>query len=618
MPGRPQSHDNAEASRRAFESAIPDNWTFTTPSGDYGVDGDVEVFDRGAATGIHFLVQLKSVELINKVPKKSIRNTSRNYWAALDLPTLIVLWEATSGMMWWKWAHLVDDWGADPDNETLTVHFEDEWADDTPSVLLDEVRAQRALGRGDASLPVFVSTLGDKAFIGERPGPLIAMVRQSLVAIPGLTFVASQKRDLVLNITFDTDFVVVRLSGAHPRYMHYPALAGTGRLEEEDRSSVVANILIATYMALRSMGLSRQAYEALKRALPDASSVYRSDLIDILMRDVVEAQDSEALIVLVQRTVLDANSGIQEEAAVALMSTREHIRGDNLELLVNEFESAAKVTGQANLLYNAAQLVRVKSSTRARGLYFAAADMDPSYKTKPYWLSDVGATFYFDAMYAEAESYYRKAQASGAPGMNPLIGDVVLRQGRYAEAVVLYEAAVVEGGEGSEYWALYLVSFSYLIERFALPNQCRQPEAAERKFEALSMEEGDARALEEVLASDLLSPFALWRLTISERLAGKPILPLLLAGALLLERFAPMWDEAIRAANSELPAAIGPIISAIKRHCRDEFITFLYADDFVDDEFRTTVVAAFDETPDMPDQPVVIRAYETYDDSPGL
>ncbi|CAQ02720.1 DUF4365 domain-containing protein [Clavibacter sepedonicus] len=145
MPGRPQSHDNAEKSRRAFEERLPASWTFTAPTGDYGVDGDIEVFEAGFATGMHFLVQLKSVERLAGAPKKAIKNATRNYWAALDLPTLIVLWEAASGRIWWKWAHLVDDWGADPANKELTVIFEDEWSADTPNVVLDEVRAQRAL-----------------------------------------------------------------------------------------------------------------------------------------------------------------------------------------------------------------------------------------------------------------------------------------------------------------------------------------------------------------------------------------------------------------------------------------------------------------------------------------
>ncbi|MGJ1717847.1 hypothetical protein [Clavibacter sepedonicus] len=180
--------------------------------------------------------------------------------------------------------------------------------------------------------------------------------------------------------------------------------------------------------------------------------------------------------------------------------------------------------------------------------------------------------------------------------------------------MALYRQAAAADDPDAEYWLLYDVAFSYLIERFDSPVQERQVAQANRQFDALSGENPGASDVEQVLALDLLSPFALWRLTEAERLAGRPVLPLLLGGALLLEDFPPMWDEALRAANTELPGALAPIIGAIKRHCREEFISFLYEDDFVDVDFRTSVLAAFEQVPDVEDIPAVARAYESYDD----
>ncbi|WP_414172894.1 DUF4365 domain-containing protein [Clavibacter tessellarius] len=81
MPRRPASHVNEERSLRAFLGALPPDWLFTTPSRDYGIDGDIEVFENGRATGMHFLVQLKAVAEVRGAPRVSVRNASRRYWA---------------------------------------------------------------------------------------------------------------------------------------------------------------------------------------------------------------------------------------------------------------------------------------------------------------------------------------------------------------------------------------------------------------------------------------------------------------------------------------------------------------------------------------------------------
>lgn len=52
MPTRPRSHTLEDESRRAFAALLPSEWVVRSLPSDYGIDEQVEVFDKeGQATG---------------------------------------------------------------------------------------------------------------------------------------------------------------------------------------------------------------------------------------------------------------------------------------------------------------------------------------------------------------------------------------------------------------------------------------------------------------------------------------------------------------------------------------------------------------------------------------
>src|SRR5688572_4543822 len=94
MPGRPTQHITGTRAERAFENALPAEWTAEQRRNDYGVDYDVEIFADGAATGLRFGVQLKGTGELTGAPSVRIKQKTLNYWSSQDQPTLIALWDA--------------------------------------------------------------------------------------------------------------------------------------------------------------------------------------------------------------------------------------------------------------------------------------------------------------------------------------------------------------------------------------------------------------------------------------------------------------------------------------------------------------------------------------------
>lgn len=78
----PKQHEIDRHAVRTFTKSLPDDWIFRNQSEDYGIDGEVEVFDQGESTGVLFKVQIKGTE------KPSFINDGETISFSLDMDDL--------------------------------------------------------------------------------------------------------------------------------------------------------------------------------------------------------------------------------------------------------------------------------------------------------------------------------------------------------------------------------------------------------------------------------------------------------------------------------------------------------------------------------------------------
>lgn len=101
-PKRPRSHALESESRTTFESTLPDNWVYRRKDDDYGIDGEVEIFDDdGQTTGLLFFVQLKATDSENR--NIQIRIETGNYYAQLEYHVLLVRYIASTNSLYGRW-----------------------------------------------------------------------------------------------------------------------------------------------------------------------------------------------------------------------------------------------------------------------------------------------------------------------------------------------------------------------------------------------------------------------------------------------------------------------------------------------------------------------------------
>ncbi len=86
---------------------MPKHWVVREKSHDYGIDLEVEIFDKNDnATGLLFLVQMKSTSTKRK--SVDIQITTVNYYKSLELPVAIFLYCESEDVFYWKWAYSID------------------------------------------------------------------------------------------------------------------------------------------------------------------------------------------------------------------------------------------------------------------------------------------------------------------------------------------------------------------------------------------------------------------------------------------------------------------------------------------------------------------------------
>lgn len=162
LPRRTRSHILEDLSVRKFQSLLPEQWIYRTPTHDYGIDGEVEIIDsKGYTTGKKFLVQLKATDEENetKALKLRMKISSLNYFNQLEVPILIVRYLAKSGSIYTRWLHSLN-----PNDDTkaekcfcMLFQEKDKWTDVSAEKRLNELEAYHSIKRHLLQKPFLIA-----------------------------------------------------------------------------------------------------------------------------------------------------------------------------------------------------------------------------------------------------------------------------------------------------------------------------------------------------------------------------------------------------------------------------------------------------------------------------
>lgn len=90
-----------------FESQLPSGWVLQPPKTDVGIDGVVVICDSSDLNGREFRVQVKSSKspkvIDSNIVVSGIKHSTIEYWFLSPLPTLIVAYNVTEKIGYYRW-----------------------------------------------------------------------------------------------------------------------------------------------------------------------------------------------------------------------------------------------------------------------------------------------------------------------------------------------------------------------------------------------------------------------------------------------------------------------------------------------------------------------------------
>src|SRR3990170_5329688 len=155
MPRRPRQHVTEDVSRRVFEALLPDEWVYRQLTHDYGIDGEVEIFESGRAMGLTFKVQLKGTEQEDNYIVR-LSHEKADYYTSLSDPVLIAFHHAKSGRVFARWLQSFDPEVDLLAEASIGLRFadRDELTSDTAGRLRGDVETHRRLTDPRSALPL--------------------------------------------------------------------------------------------------------------------------------------------------------------------------------------------------------------------------------------------------------------------------------------------------------------------------------------------------------------------------------------------------------------------------------------------------------------------------------
>jgi hypothetical protein len=106
LPISPRSHEIGRWAERFVSNLLPPSWTITAGRPEYGIDLEVEIFERNNPTGLRFGLQVKGTEHLKTSGGQiccRLKVRTLNYHLIWPNPVLLIICDIKAKVGYWLW-----------------------------------------------------------------------------------------------------------------------------------------------------------------------------------------------------------------------------------------------------------------------------------------------------------------------------------------------------------------------------------------------------------------------------------------------------------------------------------------------------------------------------------
>ncbi len=520
MPKRPKQHQVEDLSVVAFRKTLPRQWIYREKDKDYGIDGEVEIFDENdTATGIVFYVQLKATDSKSGTAQKKVKlkNEAINYYKALELPVLIVRYISESEKIYFRWSHTIDRYKQKENAKTYSFVLTEEnlWNEHTAKSIYKFLSNLRVLKSKSNIFPLklFLNFTFDE-FCGYKQHSLKSKLRSELSnKSQYFTIVNNQKEcDFQVNVS-DIEISIFVLEGVTGAYLH-----SINKIEYSNIDELISDVFIAIALALLSFNKELNAYEILNIFGQHSQSLKKHTVAMHFIQLCFSLGKINKSYELWNNIPIDEKDEVVNVKfqMLSLMALKDLNAEDlnlyekylKLQISLNQNHGTAYYN-YANFLHNQRRLREAFSNYRKAFIF------EEKYHNSSHIYQEVAGTLFDLKRYKLAVMYYEKAmKISNNSKVEVLYADSLMMSGEFALSRKSFQNYVENSTDIDQEWILKDIALEYLISEYGFESQKRQTRLAEQQevFKKLGKEIITIEDLKEVIKIDALISLAWFNL----------------------------------------------------------------------------------------------------------
>jgi tetratricopeptide (TPR) repeat protein len=495
MPLRPRSHEIEEEQRIAF-GQLMSGWVFRPLNSDYGIDGEVEIFEDGAATGLVFLVQLKATDAVSLQKALSVRISMRayNYYRSREQPVLVVRYHAPSKRMFALWFASFRILGIEEGQKTVTLGLseEDELTHDSRKKLTTDLLVRKRLR--NQTLPFFVRIRVE--FSQEWDSLQAQLIRSAIrkrCDLAGRQFHVCSDTDEACEVRVEFDVKRVVVWAGFER--SFGVDLKEGRIEALDLQPLAGDVMFMVAFVLGKLGLYGIAARIVAASTENALILQDSKFITEITGMVAASGDTSAALRLVERMLAsqsDLSTSHMLGHAITHVSPRTEETSLALQAFLYRLLESAVVSGVPRDIgichYNLGNLLRRTNPRLALRHYRKAAEYDAGYLERCYWWGEM-AGLLFNAnefrrsmhwYQVSARLYLRAVELDAGLDFLATYADALLFCGRFIEAEHLFDEYLRNAPQPEVFWHLKYHAVRHLRKSTGFDTQDRLVHVAEK------------------------------------------------------------------------------------------------------------------------------------------
>ncbi|MBA7568726.1 hypothetical protein ES708_10460 [subsurface metagenome] len=498
MPKRPRSHQLEEESIYNLGIVLPKNWLLSRPDKDYGIDGQIEIFDtNNVSTGVFFFFQIKATDnqQIKNILNYRIKKETILYYKKLQIPVLLIRYSSFQKQFYYKWAHSVDFYYSKPISKTINIKFLEKWNQkQSPENIIQCINFYNGIIRntGDIKIDFYFNMPSEELFSFSKAEIFVSLKQKIKKISEFIDISINLKDDYFSKIEIKNNTLSIDIGGVAGFNIHH---LNKYYSSTSFKKYITNDILVGIGYVLLKIGYDKIAIDNLFRsyilkstAITKIKSFFNEEIISLFLK----TNRLKRLDLLNRIIKINDDINICYNICFILLLQKGECGKDELNKLKEIITYSAKILKERNsleelgtLYYNLGNILRKYSENKNESLnyYKKAAKNDPNYFKRPYYWKELAEIYFILENYNTSELYYKKALKLGSPiSVIALRADALMFCGRYRDSYDLFNEYINKEKEIDCVWCLKSKFLKTIIQEFKIDNQKRNPNESKKIF----------------------------------------------------------------------------------------------------------------------------------------